>query len=85
MSLADTRRIYSAEVCLAMEFMHGEGIMFRDIKLDNVLLCLDGHIKITDFGLCKEDMWFGSKTKTFCGTPEFMAPEVSPCYRDGLL
>lgn len=42
------------------------------------MLTLDGHVKVGDYGLCKEEMWFGSTTSTFCGTPEFMAPEVSP-------
>ncbi|KAF9013343.1 hypothetical protein BDQ17DRAFT_1396420 [Cyathus striatus] len=69
-------KFYASEVLLALEYFHANGIIYRDLKLDNILLTLDGHVKVADYGLCKEEMWYGQTTSTFCGTPEFMAPEI---------
>ncbi|KAI9322476.1 kinase-like domain-containing protein [Dichotomocladium elegans] len=69
-------RFYSAEVLLALEYLHMNGIIYRDLKLDNVVLDTDGHIKLTDYGLSKSGMYYGTTTGTFCGTPEFIAPEI---------
>jgi len=70
-------RFYAAEILLALEHLHANGIIYRDLKPENILFTADGHICLTDFGLCKEGIETeADRTGTFCGTPEYLAPEV---------
>ncbi|CCD62913.1 Non-specific serine/threonine protein kinase [Caenorhabditis elegans] len=69
-------RFYLSEIILAIEHLHGHDIVYRDLKPDNVMLNLAGHVVLTDFGLCKYKLKKGEKTLTFCGTHEYMAPEM---------
>ncbi|KAK8895740.1 hypothetical protein M9Y10_013624 [Tritrichomonas musculus] len=68
-------KIYLAELVLALEHLHKMGIIFRDLKPSNILIAKDGNIKITDFGLAKNIIESG-KTKSLCGTHEYLAPEM---------
>lgn len=74
--LETTARFYSTEVILALEHLHKIGVIYRDLKPENILLDRKGHIKLTDFGLCKESIRDNDMTHTFCGTIEYMAPEI---------
>lgn len=84
MKFLKTESIYSekwiifilAQVVLSLEYLHSRNIVYRDIKPENILLTSNGYIKMADFGLSKDLTSTNDTTKTFCGTPEFMSPEI---------
>lgn len=69
-------RFYVAELVLAISYLHENEIVYRDLKPENILLDAEGHICITDFGLSKHHVTDYAGAKTFCGTPEYLAPEM---------
>uniref|UniRef100_A0A8C9WL20 AKT serine/threonine kinase 2 n=1 Tax=Scleropages formosus TaxID=113540 RepID=A0A8C9WL20_SCLFO len=68
----DRARFYGAEILSALECLHSRNVVYRDLKLENLMLDKDGRIKIADFGLCKEGITGEATMKTFCGTPEYL-------------
>ena len=68
-------RFYGAQIALAIEYLHKRGIIYRDIKPENILIDEQGYIKLTDFGFSKK-LKDNEMAMTFCGTPEYLAPEI---------
>lgn len=73
-------RLYTAEISCGLDHLHMLGIIYRDLKPENILIDSEGHVRLADFDLCKhtrkENGEIGSEAKTFCGTPEYTAPEM---------
>ncbi|ORY73875.1 kinase-like domain-containing protein [Leucosporidium creatinivorum] len=69
-------RFYAAELLCALEHLHQFNVIYRDLKPENILIDYVGHISLCDFGLCKLNMTESETTNTFCGTPEYLAPEL---------
>merc|ERR1712166_1608166 len=69
----DHTRFYAAQIVMALQYLHNDSIVYRDLKPENLLLDLTGYLKITDFGFAKK---VEDRTWTLCGTPEYLAPEI---------
>jgi serum/glucocorticoid-regulated kinase 2 len=74
----DSAKVYFAEILLGLEHLHSKNIVYRDIKPENILLDIDGHIRIADFGLSKI-IKPRERSFSFCGSPEYMSPEMLAC------
>ena len=72
----EVTRFYAAQIFMALRYLHENDIIYRDLKPENVLIDADGYVKITDFGLSKANITGDTDAKSFCGTPEYLAPEV---------
>ncbi len=68
--------MYSAEILLALESLHHNNIIFRDLKPENIVIDEEGHCMLTDFGLSKVGLQEGELTKSFCGSPAYIPPEI---------
>jgi serine/threonine protein kinase len=80
----DLAKFYASEILLALEYLHSQKIIYRDLKLENVLLDFDGHVKLADYGISKINIGYGDLTNTFCGTENYMAIEILEGRKYGL-
>lgn len=72
----EVAKFYIAELVLAIEHIHSLNVVYRDLKPENILIAKDGHIKLADFGLAKDNIRDQDTTKSFCGSPAYLSPEM---------
>ena len=72
----EVARVYACEIILALEYLHKNGVIYRDLKPDNILVAANGHIKLADFGLSKMNCTDEANANSFCGTHAYLAPEI---------
>lgn len=68
--------VHAAEITTVLIYLHKQGVLYRDLKPENLLVDKEGHLRVIDLGLAKQNMKPNDLTSTFCGTPEYMAPEI---------
>lgn len=68
----NTSRFIIAQIILAIEYLHKNNILYRDLKPENILIAADGYVKLTDFGLSKQNCF----SMSFCGSPAYLSPEM---------
>ena len=78
-------KFYFAEILEAIQYLHDNEILYRDLKPENIVIDESGHVKLTDFGLSKIHFKRDDRAYSFCGSPEYMAPEMLLTERNGML
>ena len=71
-------RFYGGQIALALDYLHSKGIVYRDLKPENILMDEKGYLRLADFGMAKK-LNDNEKAMSFCGTPEYLAPEIILC------
>ena len=69
-------KFYFAEIVVALEYLHSQNVFYRDLKPENILLDQEGHVRVADFGISRINFTEHDRSASFCGSPEYMSPEM---------